>query len=116
MWRGVCVHGGGACIARDVWWWGDMHGRGACMAGDVWWWGGDMRGRDACMARGHAWQGGMRGREVCVAEKAAIAAGGAHPTGMHSCLVNILKVLKSDELPFVCIISGVPNGCYWNFK
>ena len=39
----------------------------------------------ACMAGGHAWQGGMHGRGACMAGKTAIAAGGTHPTGMHSC-------------------------------
>ena len=38
-------------------------------------WQGGMHGR----GRGHAWQG------ACVAGKTAIAAGGTHPTGMHSC-------------------------------
>ena len=48
----------------------------------------------ACMAggkHGHAWQGacvaegGMHGRGPCVAGETAAAAGGTHPTGMHSC-------------------------------
>ena len=29
--------------------------------------------------------GGVRGREACVAGEMATAAGGTHPTGMHSC-------------------------------
>ena len=64
------VHGWGR-----VWWGGGMHGRVLCMAGGV-------HGR-GCMAGGHAWQG------ACVAGKTAIAAGGTHPTEMHSCLVKI---------------------------
>ena len=52
---------------------------GVCMAwcvcvawGHVWWGGG------------HAWQGAcMAGG--CVAGETAIAAGGTHPTGMHTC-------------------------------
>ena len=52
-----------------------MHGRGgACVAG----------GRRACVA------GGMHGRGACVAGKMAIAAGGTHPTGMHSCILGHL--------------------------
>ena len=39
-----------------------MHGRGVCGGG-----------------------GGMHGRGACVAGKTAIAVGGTHPTGMHSC-------------------------------
>ena len=52
---------------------------------------------------GHAWQGGginvgcggMHGRGVCMSEGAcmagetATAAGGTHPTGMHSCTLNV---------------------------
>ena len=65
------------------------------MAGGVWW---GMRGRGhvgVCMAGGMHWgagcmHGGMHGRGcvvggACVAGKMAIAAGGMHPTGMHSC-------------------------------
>ena len=70
---------GWACMARGhVWqgacaWQGGMYGRGACVAG--------------CVCDG-VWQGGMHGREegACVAGKMAIAAGGTHPTGMHSCI------------------------------
>ena len=42
---------------------------------------------------GRAWQGGMCGRgcvhgmEACVAGETATAAGGMHPTGMHSCFL-----------------------------
>ena len=48
------------------------------------WWG------EACMAGGvHgggcAWQGCVHGGGACVAGKMAIAAGGTHTTGMHSC-------------------------------
>ena len=51
---------GGACVV------GGMHGEGHAWQG----------------AGGHAWH---RGREACVARGTAIAAGGTHPTGMHSC-------------------------------
>ena len=60
-------------------WWG-MRGRGhvgVCMAGGMHWGRGVCMG--ACMAGG-VWWGG-----ACVAGKMAIAAGGMHPTGMHSC-------------------------------
>ena len=52
--------------------------------------GGGMRGRGACVVgggmhgRGHAWWGGCAWG-ACVAGKMAIAVGGTHPTGMHSC-------------------------------
>ena len=49
-----------------------------------------MRGRRVHGGGGGVWQGacmegGMRGRGACVTRKMAIAAGGTHPTGMHSC-------------------------------
>ena len=53
-------------------WRGGMRGRGACVVG------GGMHGR------GHAWWGGCAWG-ACVAGKMAIAVGGTHPTGMHSC-------------------------------
>ena len=61
-------------------WQGVMHGRGAvhgrvCVWQGCAWWG-------ACTA------GGMRGRRACVTGETAIAAGGTHPTGMHSCSVE----------------------------
>ena len=56
-------------------------GRGACMAAG-------MRGREVCRADGG---GGMHGGGgVCMAGESATAAGGTHPTGMHSCLKSIL--------------------------
>ena len=99
----ACMVGG--CMAERCAWQRGMHGRG-CMAGGHTWQGG------ACMAGGHAWPGGMRGRRVCMAGggvhgrgaylvgvcmvgggacmagKTAIASGGTHPTGMHSCIEN----------------------------
>ena len=50
----------------------------------VWW--GDMHGRE------HAWKG------ACMAGGTAIAAGGTHPTGMHSCYYFILE--QFAELSF----------------
>ena len=64
MWQGACMGGmcgKGACVA------GGMHGRGHALQ-----WG--------MCGKGHVWQG------ACVAGEMATAAGGMHPTGMHSCL------------------------------
>ena len=72
-----------------------MCGKGVCMAGGHVWLGRAYVAAGACMAGvcvwwGHAWQGscmvwGMHGRGACMAGKTAIAVGGTHPTGMHSC-------------------------------
>ena len=51
-----------------------MAGRGGGLGGGYAWQGVYMTG-------GHAWQGGW----ACVAGETATAAGGTHPTGMHSC-------------------------------
>ena len=67
-----------------------MHGRGACMAGAV-------HGRRHAWQRGHAWQGGMRGRGACVAGELATAAGGTHPSGMHSCSSNKTSQLQKKK-------------------
>ena len=63
-WGRVCVAGEHACVT------------GACMAGGACGsacMAGGVHGR-GCVWWGHAWQ-----------EKAAIAVGNMHPTGMHSC-------------------------------
>ena len=85
VYKGGGMHGrghawsGGACVAG-----------GACMAGGCAWLGG-VHGREhawqgVCMEGGHAWQGTcVGGGGACVAGEMAIAAGGTHPTGMHSC-------------------------------
>ena len=39
---------------------------------------------------GHAWQGACMARGACVAGETATAAGGTHPTGMHSCLYRMI--------------------------
>ena len=52
---------------------GGVHGRGACMVGGV-------------HGRGHEWWGWG----ACMAGETATAAGGTHPTGMHSCYIIIL--------------------------
>ena len=71
MGEGVCCRGE-ACVAggRHAWQ-GGMRGGGCA-------WQGGVRARGACMA-------GVHGRGVCMAGRTAIAAGGTHPTGMHSC-------------------------------
>ena len=57
------LRGSGGVRQGGCAWQGSVHGRGVCGGG-------------VCMARGHAWQ-----------EKTAIAVGGTHPTGMHSCIM-----------------------------
>ena len=74
-----CVYGRGC-----VWWGRGMHGRGPCVAGG-------MHGRGACLAVGCAWW-----RE-CMAGKTAIA-GGTHPTGMHSCLLNDYNIRNKPKV------------------
>ena len=99
--RGACmvggVHGrkgrcGGACMHGGVHAWQGGHAwQGVCVArGHVWQRGVHYKGR-ACMAggmhgRGHAWWGLCMAGGACVAGETATAAGGTHPTGMHSCL------------------------------
>ena len=76
-WQGVCMTGEGhAWQGEGAYVAGGLHGRGTCMAG-------------ACMVgRGRAWLGACAwwGEGRCVAGKTAIAAGGTHSTGMHSCI------------------------------
>ena len=63
---------------------GGVHGRGACVAGGHAWWGTCMAG--GMHGKGHAWWGGVCvAGGSCLAEEMAIAAGGTHPTEMHSC-------------------------------
>ena len=63
---------------------GGMHGKG----GHAW--------QGVCVAGGHTWQGVcMAGRRVCVAGEMAVAAGGTHPTGMHSCNLHQFKKTSS---------------------
>ena len=73
-------------------WQGDMHGKGVHDRGCM------RCGGGACMPGGmcdggHVWHGGMHGRGACVAGK-TIAAGGTHPTGMHSCLITCSNQIK----------------------
>ena len=100
-WWGACM-AGGACVARG----GGMHGRGACMANGACMVGG-VHGGLACVVGQHAWQGGGHvWWGVCMAGKTAIAAGGTHPTGMHSCYILFPDLLSE---------SGVCHHCRdWN--
>ena len=66
-----------------AWQWGCAAGE-LCMVGECAWQGGVWWG--VCMARGHAWQ-----------EKTAIAVGGTHPTGMHSCIM-LLPPANEDNV------------------
>ena len=69
---GMCMaRGGGACMA------GGLHGRGrGAHGGHVWQGGACMAGELGVRDRGRAWP------------EMAIAAGGTHPTGMHSYFSN----------------------------
>ena len=65
---------------------------------------GGMCGRGACVAGGHAWQGvcmvgGGSACVSCVAGKTAIAVGGTHSTGMHSCYVISFQISVLSDLP-----------------
>ena len=109
-WQGVCmaggVHGRGMC-GRGCAWQRGMHDRvsawqGVCMAGLC------MEGvymGEACMA------GGVRVRGSCMAGKTAIAAGGTHPTGMHS---GYSKLCFSDLLDSLNLLNSL-NSCWQGF-
>ena len=74
-WRGACMAGGECMVGvalGHAWWGGGVHGGGACMVGVCI--VGGMHGRGVCMVG-----------EPCAAGETATAAGGTHPTGMHSC-------------------------------
>ena len=75
-WWGACVAGGCVWQGGHAWW--------GCV------WQGGMNG-GVCVV------GGMHGGGVCMAEKMAIAAGGTHPTRMHSCLSLSTIVHGIDE-------------------
>ena len=78
---------------------GGVNRRGASMAGGI-------HGRGTCMAGGHAWSGGLyvagehAWQGACVAGETAIAAGGTHPTGMHSCSFNLFLPTRCVRIPF----------------
>ena len=82
--NGGCAWQGGAGVAVGR----GVHSSGACMTVG----GGHARcvhGRGTCMAGERAWRGVCMVGEKCVAGETAIAVGGMHPTGMHSCQIVI---------------------------
>ena len=109
--RGACMAGGGGCAWWGHVWWGRhawqgaVCGRGACMAGEHVWQGACMAGvcawkgghvwQGACMAGGHAWQeGAWHAWPPADTMRYVQLAGGTHPTGMHSCIVNVIWVMQ----------------------
>ena len=50
---------------------------------------GFMRGEGGCACQAGCMPGAMHGRGACMAGETATAADGTHPTGMHSCCVNL---------------------------
>ena len=85
-WGGAYM-AGGMCGRRDVW--GGMHSGGACMAVGVCMTGGMHGG--GCVAGG-AWQGGVHATYApprTLRDTVGQCTGGTHPTGMHSCTVDI---------------------------
>ena len=64
-------------------------------------WSGGMRGWWGMHGRGCAWQGG-RVAGACVAGETATAAGGTHPTGMHSCFNLPLRCHRSMNTSPCC--------------
>ena len=81
------VHGGGGHMHNrgHVWQWAYMEG--ACVAGGVH--GRGLAWQWSYMVGRHAWQA-----EACVEGETATAAGGTHPTGMHSYLRNYFSLSK----------------------
>ena len=69
--RGVCV-----CVV------GGMCGKGMCVAVE----GGACMAKGVCMVWGACVAGG-----ACMAGEMAIAAGGTHPTGIHSCFKGVCQ-------------------------
>ena len=65
-----------------------MHGEGACAAKEGC---GGVRGKGGVCGRG---RGGMRGRGIHAGETVT-EAGGMHPTGMHSCSLELLQHFDS---------------------
>ena len=80
-WGGHVWQGVGACIGV-VYMAGGMCGRRG------------MSGGGACVAGVCAWQG------TCIAGKTAIAAGSAHPTGIHSCFNLTRQIEKEYQVKF----------------
>ena len=118
---GVHGSGRGVCVAEGHVW------QRVCMAGSMH--GGGVHGRGAWKGgvhgRGHVWQegmcgrGDMCGRGACMAGKTAIAAGGTHPTGMHSCLFFFSILLYTGGVattyyyPYPALLGFIINHYLW---
>ena len=74
--RGVRAWSGGVCMVRG------MHGPGGCN------WSG---GGGVCLVRGPGWDS---------TPKTATAAGGTHPTGMHSCFFIVICCENSYHISY----------------
>ena len=83
---------GDMCGGAHVFW-GVHTWQGTCMAKGKHAWQRGCAWQGACVAEGEC----MAGGGACVAGETAIAAGGTHPTGMHSCYIY-------------CVFSGLCNG------
>ena len=70
-------------------WQGGVHGREACVAG------GGCSIAGGCVAEVHGRGVCMAGWGACVAGEMATAAGGMHPTGMHSCFASKFSLVGS---------------------
>ena len=102
------MHSGGMCGGGHAWQ-GGVHGR-ACVAGGHVWQGG-MHGKGVCMAGGNVWWGVCVAEGVCiagqcVAGETATAAGGTHPTGMHSCNFY-LSFLSAYKIGYVSLFDDL---------
>ena len=135
-WKGG-VHSRGACVGavhgRVACGQGDINGMGTCMAGGVHArgvcvgvgmhgrgcaWQGGMHGRLCVCHRGCACQGawvvgGVHGRGACMVGGRAIAAGGTHPAGMHSCptLNHSYPHSPSSDSSLLSLLSSVVLCC-----
>ena len=91
VWQGVCMAGAHV-------WQGGMCGKGACMVGAVCVAGG------VCVARGVHGRGCMAGgmhathAPQTLRDMVGQCAGGTHPTGMHSCIYEVHKIIKKISL------------------
>ena len=99
--RRACIVG--ACVVGGHAWQGGVHGR-ACVAGG-------MHGKGVCMAGGNVWWGvcvaeGVCMAGQCVAGETATAAGGTHPTGMHSCNFY-LSFLSAYKIGYVSLFDDL---------
>ena len=93
---------------------GSVRGRvGACMARLGRAWQGGCGRRGACMAGGHVWHEG-----ACVAGETATAVDGTHPTGMHSCYTERLRLRCPKKMTSVRskYPVGNVNACKGSFR